>query len=1005
MPGTLRTILRALALLPLGSWALLEESIVEFNASDSCLDITSADILCSSGDEVGVHIAADSLATDLEQITGNGRSMLKMTGIDDAPTRDTVIIAGSLNSTLIKHLSSTGLLDVSGLQGKWESFVTAVVDNPLASVQRAFVIAGSDKRGTIYGIYTLAEQAGQSPYHFWADVPPKKHGHICAPSKTTLQGEPSVKYRGLFINDEEPALNGWWTKYKNQTRHALDSEFYAHVFDLLLRLKANYLWPAMWASSTPAPGNIFFTDDPANQQTANDYGIVIGTSHHEPMQRATNEWNVSETGAWDWFENRANITAFMEKGVERAGNNESYFTLGMRGLGDEAMEASDAVAVLTEVFDVQRSILKNYHGAEDTVPQVWALYKEVVTYYNAGLNPPEDVTLLFPDDNFGNVHRLPIGNETQRRGGSGVYYHLEYVGLPRSYKWANSNNLAKVYKELSQSYMRGADRLWVINVGDIKPMEAPLNMAMEMAWNMDRFTPSKLPLFLEAYATREFGEEHAKETGELLLEFSHLNGFRRFEHVAPGTYSVVNYHEAERVLSRWTALAARAKLVHDALPTEMQPAYYQLVYYPAATGAVLHSVVVGVGMNYRWAQERRNAANQLAYEILELFDRSYDFQEEWNAMLGGKWDKMMSQAVYDAVPQQPKLWANPSRDMLANISFVQLRQNMQYSQGNMGIYAEQSDSPIQQARWAESVDSSMPTIQYPAQLPAMDPYGPDVRHVELFHRGDHRVPINWALDDMPVPWISFQPSSGTIGGNQMIQRLNVSIDWEGVPSGFNDTIDVGIRATPSEYPYFDLIRVPVVKTKVPDGFKGFPETAGYTSIEAPHFQKRSGCNNTVHFDKIPYLGSRSESGSLAVRPFKMAHRNNATQEAWVEYNIYLFTDSPSTTATVYLTSGLETDPDWPMKYSLTLDGAPANMTRVLGEYISEPHIGDVPPNWQAQVMDQVWTLQLDFEFVDAGRHTLRWAVNGPEVYLEKIVLNTHDGVKPSYLGPPETTLV
>lgn len=281
-------------------------------------------------------------------------------------------------------------------------------------------------------------------------MPPKKHGHICAPSKTTLQGEPSVKYRGLFINDEEPALNGWWTKYKNQTRHALDSEFYAHVFDLLLRLKANYLWPAMWASSTPAPGNIFFTDDPTNQQTADDYGIVIGTSHHEPMQRATNEWNVSETGAWDWFENRANITAFMEKGVERAGNNETYFTLGMRGLGDEAMEASDAVAVLTEVFDVQRNILKKYHGAEDAVPresrsvlliihmpsskyregimelfltrnsELWALYKEVVTYYNAGLNPPEDVTLLFPDDNFGNVHRLPIGNETQRKGGSGV---------------------------------------------------------------------------------------------------------------------------------------------------------------------------------------------------------------------------------------------------------------------------------------------------------------------------------------------------------------------------------------------------------------------------------------------------------------------------------------------------------------------------------------------------------------------------------------------------------
>ena len=553
--------------------------------------------------------------------------------------------------------------------------------------------------------------------------------------------------------------------------------------------------------------------------------------------------------------------------------------------------------------------------------------------------------------------------------------------------------------------MRGADRLWVINVGDIKPMEAPLNMAMDMAWNIDKFTPDKLLSYLEAYATREFGVEHAMETAQLLLEFSHLNGLRRFEHVAPDTYSVVNYHEAERVLGRWKALATRAKSVHDGLPAILKPAYYQLVYYPAATGALLHEVVIGVGTNYRWAQERRNAANQLAHKVLALFDQSYDFQEDWNAMLGGKWDKMMSQAVYDAVPQQPKLWANPSRDMLSNLSFVQLRQNMQYSQGNLGIYAEESISPIQQARWAESVDFSMPTTNYPALLPVMDPYGPQIRHVDLFHRGDHRVPLVWTLGKVPEPWLSIQPQSGTLGGSRMDTRLNVTINWTMVPDGFNKTVEIGIRATPAEYPYFDLIRVPVIKTQVPKDFKGFPETAGYISIEAPHYQASSKTDSHVHLEKIPYLGSRTESGSLAVRPFIEARRSKAAQSAWVDYNVYLFTDSQSTVATIYLTSGLETDPSNKMMYSLTLDGAPANMTRVLRNYISEPNIGDVPPNWKGQVMDQVWTLKVSLGAVKSGKHVLRWAVNSPEVYLEKIVLDTHSGVKPSYLGPPETTYV
>ena len=553
--------------------------------------------------------------------------------------------------------------------------------------------------------------------------------------------------------------------------------------------------------------------------------------------------------------------------------------------------------------------------------------------------------------------------------------------------------------------MRGADRLWVINVGDIKPMELPLNMAMDMAWNIDRLPATKLFSYVEAFTTREFGQMYATETTEILLEYSHLVGLRRYEHLQPDTYSTLNYHEAERVLGRWRKLAARAEAVLYQLPDELKPTYYQHVHYPAAAGALFHSVVIGIGMNYQYAQERRNLANQLAYEVLDLFEASYDLREEWDGMLGGKWAKMMSQAVFDAVPQEPKLWANPSRDLLTNISFVQLRQNMQFSQGNLGIYAEESDSPVQQARWAESVDHSMPTIEYPALLPVMDPYGPQTRNIELFHRGDHRVPINWMLGEMPEPWISIQPLTGTLGNDLAVERLNVTIDWDNVPERFNHTLEIEITATPSEYPYFDLIRVPVLKTAVPDKYVGFPETAGFISIESPHFQRHSALNGSVYFETIPYLGSRTESGCLALRPYKVARQNDAALGSWVEYDIYLFTNSESTKATVYLTTGLETDPQLKMQYSLSLDDAAVNMTRVLGDYISEDYVGDVPPVWMTQVMDQVWTLEVDLGPIEAGAHTLRWSVNSPEIYLEKIVLDTHEGVKPSYLGPPETVLL
>jgi hypothetical protein len=540
-------------------------------------------------------------------------------------------------------------------------------------------------------------------------------------------------------------------------------------------------------------------------------------------------------------------------------------------------------------------------------------------------------------------------------------------------------------------------------------MELPFNFAMDLAWDATKFDFEMIPRYLQLYAEREFGTHYAGIIAELLMEFSYLIGMRRFEMVHSGTYSVLNYHEAERVLARWTVLANQTKTLYSDISEEYKPAYYELVLYPLVAGATYYAINLGTAFNQQYAMERRNSANTLAQKVLDDFDYDYDLIEGFDALLDGKWEHIMSQAKLDAVVQQPRNWANPSRDMATNLSFVQLRQNMQFSLGNLGIYAEGSTSPINQGRWAESIDLSMPTVGYPAMTPIMNPYGPAVRTVDLFMRGDYRVPLNWTLDEIPVDWLSIAPGSGVLSKDKYDQRLNVTIDWKKVPKGYNGTINVGVRSQPAPYPYFDLIRIPIQNQKVPDDFQGFPETAGYISIESPHFQRsslrrnNSTSNSTIAFDHILYLGTRSESGSIAIRPYTASRASlSSSTSAYVEYDIYLFNRTSALNATIYINACLDTDPNLLMKFSLTLDNAPQNFTRVLG---NPRNAGDLPPEWMSDVPNQVWTKKVALGKAEQGKHTLRWSTNSPEVYLEKIVIDTRGGVLESYLGPPETMMV
>ncbi|KAL4911416.1 hypothetical protein BDW74DRAFT_184768 [Aspergillus multicolor] len=988
--------------------ALLDEQLVTFEPSEGAIEFGNGPILRDASDPVGVQIATDSLASDLEEVTGVERRVLEwsagggISGEEGFP-QEFVIIAATANSSLASKLEEDGKITIHDIRGHWETFQTVLVQDPLPGIEHALVIVGSDKRGTMFGVFTLSEQIGKSPLHFWADVPVTKHETIYALNKTTTSGSPSVKYRGIFINDEAPALTGWWHRAGNSTDYTFDADFYRHVFDLLIRLKANFMWPAMWGSWIPKPGRSFFTDDPRNQQLADDWGIVVSTSHAEPMQRSSNEWKlVSDElgGDWNWETNKENVVRYMEEGVKRAGDNETYFTIGMRGENDSALKAEDPIAVLKDVWATQRELLATYHANRtDAVPQAWTVYKEVMTYYAAGLVPPDDVTLIFSDDNWGNVQRLPTEEERERSGGIGLYYHFDYVGRPKSWKWQNNNNLPKVYKELFQAHERGADRIWAINVGDIKPMEVPMSLAFDLAWNASRFDFESIPFYLEALAARDFGAEYAEQIALALLEYSHLAGLRKYEMLEPTTYSILNFREAERVLKDWKILAETVQDIHESLPEERRDALYHILTYPAQAGYNYYQTLLGQGRNRQFSFERRNSANMVAQDVLNYFEDDYDLTQEYNSIAGGKWEGMMSTPKFDMGIAD---WRPSSRDVLANLSYVQLRQDFDYAFGNLGIFVEESMSAYYQARVCASINPSLPTGEgFSPVLPTMDPYGPDTRIIELFHRGDHRKPLDWSVS-IPEPWIHVSKTNGTLTKDHPQQRLEVSIDWSSIPENFTETVQLRVEWDPAPT-YFDLIHIPIRNIRVPDAFVGFPESGGFISIEGQHFQRSSSDNNTdVAFKHIPHLGSRSRSGSIALRPYQAARQTTeAAKTAFVEYSIYLFNTTEAFNATVYINGALDTDPDLPMQYSLTVDNQPANFTRVLGEP-DEP--GDTPPGWSAEVADGIWKRDVLIDGLEKGQHTLRWSVNSPEVYLEKIVLSL-EGQLYSYLGAPETRLV
>lgn len=504
---------------------------------------------------------------------------------------------------------------------------------------------GNDRRGTIYAIYEFLSQIGVSPWHYWMDVPIKKQAELYLNEPFFLIDAPKVEMRGFFINDEWPAAGNWATKHfghlmneKGEKMNSFNHLYYEKLFDLLLRLKGNFIWPAMWDSA-------FYADDPENSKLAQKMGVIIGTSHHEPMGRNHQEWIRNHgqygNGDWDYESNQEGLEKYFRQGIERSYQTEDIFTLGMRGNGDEAMGEGENISLLEQIINKQRKIISEVTGrsAKET-PQIWALYKEVQDYYDKGMRVPDDVILLLCDDNWGNLRKLPSLENRDRKGGFGIYYHYDYVGGPRNSKWINVSQIQRTWEQITLAYNYGVRKLWVVNVGDLKGQEYPLSYFIDLAWNPEQ-SLEEMEGYTKNWVEKQLGGNYINDASKLLAAYSKLNMTISPELLDKDTFSLEIDYEFERILANYRDLSNQAAQLFVLMPEEYRQVYEQLIYFPLVATANLYEMYYAQAIN--WKSNDTKIVNQAADKVEWCFKRDAELTSHYNYLNNGKWEHMMSQ--------------------------------------------------------------------------------------------------------------------------------------------------------------------------------------------------------------------------------------------------------------------------------------------------------------------------------------------------------------------------
>lgn len=917
-----------------------------------------ADIFVADDDWKVARIAAGDLALDVERITGR-KPVLKQTTTN---LSGNAVLVGTLGrSPVIDRLVKEGQLDVRDVQGQWESFVITTVPDPLPCLRRGLVIAGSDRRGTAYGVYELSRRIGVSPWYWWADVTPKHRESIHVSPERLRVGSPAVKYRGIFINDEMWGIRPWAAKnFAPEEGLGLGPKTYSRILELLLRLRANYLWPAMHQQTIP------FNCYPQNKIAADDYAIVMGSSHIEPMLRNNivgAEWDREDGGEWNYQTNAAAIRDYWARRLEANGKYENVYTLGMRGKDDEPMKGGNTtkekIALLEQIFTDQRNLLARHVNPDPThVPQVFIPYTEVLGLYDAGMKVPDDVIICWPDDNFGYVRRLPSAAEQPRSGGSGVYYHLQWLnGATTAYTWLNTTPPALIWEEMNKAWAYGARKLWVLNVGDIKPGEIGTEFFLDLACDPQRWRHDNIRAFLEQWAARDLDARFAPEIAALMEEHFRLGFTRRPEHLvqyrrdAPLRYSWFSHEdyndEAQQRLDRYADIARRAQVVYDQLPRDRKDAFFQLVLYPVQCAALMNEKVICADKSTRLAARGRASAADYARKARAAAARIVELSDHYNTgqlIVSNKWNHMMSAA--------PGPWGN---------------QRHQFEMPPLSDFAGQGpallDIAAEGGRDYAVADLSV--------------YTQGRRFVDLFNKGTGA--IEWKAT-VSEPWVKLDQTQGRFTGEQ---RLWVSVDWDRAPKGREVQATIEISSGSGQR----RIVVPVFNPDTParNAVTGFVQSHGCVSMEAEHFTRRQN-RGGAGWEVIRGLGRSGDSVSVLppTVPSRTEPADIAANSPSLEYRFFLL-DAGDARLDIDCLPTKPTNPKRSTRVAVSLDdGVP--------EILSGPG-GDVLANLRR--------LTTKMRIPSPGQHALRvWMVD-PGVVLDKLVLD-FASPKDSYLGPPES---
>lgn len=973
MPATIAVQAKQLFIISLLSFFCSQH--VDAQTFDLFTQTERATIVYDSKGPALDSISAYLLKDDIAKVCGRAPEVLK----DLTKAKGNVIIIGNVNSHLISGLLPGSSAWKDSLNGKWERYGYKTITNPSTNIKHAYIIAGSDTRGTSYGVFSLSERMGVSPWNWWADVPVKLRKELTLETADYTSASPSVKYRGIFLNDEDWGLQPWAAKTFEPETGDIGPRTYSKIFELLLRLKANLIWPAMHPSTKA------FYHYPGNKKVAEDYSILVGSSHAEPMLRNNvDEWK-KDMGAFNYITNKKTVHQYWETRVKESAHHDAIYSLGMRGVHDSGMEGvksiKETVPLLEEIIKDQRKMLARHVNKDVTrIPQAFTAYKEVLEIYDHGLKLPEDVVVVWPDDNYGYIHRLNNESEKTRPGGSGVYYHASYWGRPHDYLWLSTTHPALIREEMMKAYENKSDRLWVLNVGDIKPQEYAIQIFLDMAYDATPFKQRDYAsLHHHQWIEKIFGTQQAKDISDVMWKYYDLAferkpefmGWSRTEPTTQTQYSEYNHFfygdQAQRRIDSYSSLESKARTLKDKIDASAADAFYQLVYYPVVGASQMNKKFLFRDKSYLYAKQNRLSAYSYAARSEDAYRTIEKETNFFNTHLsGGKWKHMMSME-----PRNLPVYLKPA------LSAISIDSSSIWNLVPEGY------------QLADTTKTLALALASKHSLPAFSKLSKEKYFVDLYISSKRE--LKWTAKSYPK-WVKLSESKGVLKPETGLEEVRVwaEVDWSKLKKkqlakgkitflAAGKTIEVTVKA-------LDL------SASLPANYKGFLGDKGYISIPAKSFSRRKAVNGAF-WEPIQAPGpANSYLMALPLTKKDFSIETIRQTSPLLEYDFFTFSG-------IVPTVHIHTLPTHPvnnesrMRYALSIDDGPLEVLDHTTSGRSE--------EWKQNVLRNSAIRTFKAPFLEKGHHTLKIYMIDPGVVLQHINIDL-GGMRTSYGWIPET---